>query len=261
MNKRKKLIMIHGMCVSAWCWDKFREYYEKKDYDSLTPILRFHDMPPERSPDQRLGSISLLDYVEDMQKELLQLPEKPIIIGHSMGGLIGQILAERQLVKALILLTPASPSGYLNFYPSQLKTFLSVQKKWGYWHKPWRFTFNETAYGILNLLPPAQQREIYQKFVFESGRALAEIAFWFFDTNRSARVDESKVNCPVLVIGAANDRITPVAVTRKIAFKYRHVATYQQFNSNAHWVMGEPGWEKIAGFIHDWLDKEVFSKG
>ena len=63
-----------------------------------------------------------------------------------------------------------------------------------------RQTFEEAVYSILHLLPPEKQRETYDKFVYESGRAGFEIGFWLFDSKRAARVDESKVTCPVLVV-------------------------------------------------------------
>ena len=110
---------------------------------------------------------------------------------------------------------------------------------------------------MLQLMAPAAQKEIYHRFVYESGRAAAEIGLWFFDPNRAARVDESKITCPILIIAGAQDRITPASVVRKIAAKYRATATYREFADHAHWVVGEPGWPEIAGYISGWLDQAL----
>jgi pimeloyl-ACP methyl ester carboxylesterase len=106
---------------------------------------------------------------------------------------------------------------------------------------------------MMHLLPEADQKAAYERFVFESGMAATEIGFWLFDPKRAARVDESKVTCPVLVVSGAEDRITPTSVVRKIANKYQTVSTYKEFENHTHWVIGEPGWEKIAENVADWI--------
>lgn len=80
-----------------------------------------------------------------------------------------------------------------------------------------------------------------------------EIGYWFFDSRRASRVDESEVTCPVLVVGASRDRITPVSVVRRVARKYGAVSTYKEFENQAHWVVGEPGWEDVAEYARGWL--------
>ena len=108
---------------------------------------------------------------------------------------------------------------------------------------------------MLHLLPIEEQKKVFERFVYESGRAASEIGFWLFDRRKAAAVDASKVICPVLIIGAGEDRITPVSVVRKVAEKYRRVATYKEFAGHAHWVVGEPGWEEIAEYVNEWLNQ------
>ena len=107
---------------------------------------------------------------------------------------------------------------------------------------------------MMHLLPEKDQKVIYDKLVYESGKVAAEIGFWYLDPNGAARVDESKVTCPVLVISGAEDRITPASVVQKVADKYKAVSTYKEFKNHAHWVISEDGWEEIAAFISDWID-------
>jgi pimeloyl-ACP methyl ester carboxylesterase len=79
------------------------------------------------------------------------------------------------------------------------------------------------------------------------------MALPFLDPHKASRVDAAKIDCPVLVISGTEDRITPAAVHRNIARKYRPMATYMEFPNHAHWIYGEPGWEEIAGHIDFWL--------
>jgi len=182
-------------------------------------------------------------------------PEKPpIIMGHSMGGWLAQILGSRGLAKAIVMLTPASPAGILALTPSVVRSFWSMQMTWGFWRKPMRQTFAEAAYSMLNLFPEDGQKETYAKFVYESGRAACEIGFWFLDRKGATRVDETKVTCPMLVIAGGKDRITPASVVRKVSAKYAAVSTYKEFPQNAHWVIGEHNWQGIAEYISGWLD-------
>ncbi len=116
-----------------------------------------------------------------------------------------------------------------------------------------RQTFNEAVYSMLHLLPENEQREVYDKFVYESGRAAFEIGYWLFDSNGASKVDESKVSCPVLVVAGTQDRITPASVVRQVAKKYKNVSTYKEFKNHAHWILSEPGWQDVAGYISVWI--------
>jgi pimeloyl-ACP methyl ester carboxylesterase len=124
-----------------------------------------------------------------------------------------------------------------------------------------RLTFNEAAYTVFHVIPSEEQRALYDKFVYESGRAGCEIGLWLFDAQGASRVDESQVTCPVLVIAGAEDRMTPASVVRNVARKYKAVSTYKEFTNHAHWVLGEPGWETITEYISGWLDQTVRKGG
>jgi pimeloyl-ACP methyl ester carboxylesterase len=248
------IFMIHGMWGGPWYWENYRNLYEREGYRCVTSTLLYHDMDPQGSPDPRLGNTSLLDYAEALEQQLKQFDTKPILIGHSMGGLLAQILSARGLAKAVVLLTSASPSGIMAITPSVIRSFWSVQTKWGFWSKPMRQTLNEAIYSMLHLLPARQQKETYDRFVYESGRAAFEIGYWLLDSKGASRVDASSVTCPMLVVAGAEDRITPAPVVRRIAKKYEAVsATYKEFANHAHWVVAEPGWQEVAEYVLGWL--------
>lgn len=253
------IFMIHGMWGGGWHWEKYQRFFEDKGYRCIVPTLRYHDVDPKEPPHPELGTTSLLDYAADLENELKKLDQPPIIMGHSMGGLLAQMLGSRGLASALVLLTPAPPRGIMAFKLSSLKGFWSTLTKWGFWRKPHRQTYKEAVYSTMHLLPPGEQKETYDKLVFESGRAAFEIGFWFLDRNRASDVDVSSITCPVLIIGSAQDRILPVSIVHKTARKYRDIATYREYADHAHKVIMEPGWEEIAADIADWL-KQVLPK-
>lgn len=252
---RKNIVMIHGMWGSSWAWDNYKPFFEDKGHTCYTPVLRYHDISPNGEPDSALGTTSLLDYVQDLEEYISSLDNEPVIIGHSMGGLLTQILGARGLGKALVLLTPGSPAGINALKFSVIKSFWSILTKWGFWKNPHRISFKASQYAMMHLLSEEEQKNSCDKFVYESGRAAFEIGFWFLDGKGAAKVDESKISCPVLVVSGSEDRITPAKVSQKVAKKYSAVSTYKEFENHAHWVIGEDGWEEIAAFISEWIDE------
>jgi pimeloyl-ACP methyl ester carboxylesterase len=245
------IVMIHGMFCGGWVWDHYRAFFEAQGYRCITPTLRHHDAAPGELPDPRLGVTSILDYAADLEAQIRGLDEPPVIMGHSMGGLIAQILASRGLARSLVLLSPASPAGIMAFRLSVLKTFGRLMKTWGFWKMPVKLNFEETVFALFNFMPVEEHRNIFDRLVFESGRAAWEIGFWAMDRKKATKVDAKKVTCPVLVIAGAGDSITPSSVVRAVAKKYR--AVLKVFEGHGHWVVAEPGWEEIARFIHEWL--------
>ncbi len=248
----KTILLIHGMWGGPHLWDRFRPFFEERGHRCLTPALRHHQGPPSAPVHPELGTTSLLDYAADLEAEVKSLPERPWIVGHSMGGLLAQILAARGLAEKAVLLTPAAPRGILALRPSVVRTFFRAMTSWGFWKRPFLPTYAEASYALWENLPEEERRAHFARFVPESGRAAFEIGLWPLDFRKASEVDERKVACPVLVVAGGRDRITPEPVVRRVARKYG--AAYQVFPRMAHWVVGEPGWEEVAGFVLGWLE-------
>lgn len=123
------IFMIHGMWCGSWVWENYERFFENQGYDCVTTTLRHHDMNPQDDPDPQLGTTSLLDYAEDLEREIQQLGVTPIVMGHSMGGLLAQILASRGMAKALVLLAPAPPAGIFAQTPSVIKSFWGCKQR------------------------------------------------------------------------------------------------------------------------------------
>jgi pimeloyl-ACP methyl ester carboxylesterase len=253
----RTVVMIHGMWATPAAWHRWRIRFEARGWTVLTPALRHHEAPPLQPP-PGLGTTSLLDYAADLEALIVALPEKPVVIGHSMGGLLAQILAARKLCAASVLLCPAPPAGIFALAPSVVRAFLRIEARWGWWRLPHRATQAEAMYGTFNTCTDRAdcEREI-ARFVHDSGRVLLEIGLPFLDRRHAAAVDPAAVDTPMLVIGAGKDRLTPAAAVRRVARRYAHVATHREFASQGHWVLGQPGWQEVAEAASDWLDRTV----
>lgn len=247
------LVMIHGMFVGSWCWENYRAYFEQRGYRCITPQLRHHGTPLSEPPEPGLVQTSIQDYVADVEKEIGDLGGKPVIIGHSMGGLIAQILAVRGKAKAVVLISPAVPWGVCPLTKTVVRSVWLNRQRLHTWGEALRPTFEGAVYSSLHRLPPDEQRRVFHRFTYESPRAAAQVGLWYFDFKRTTRVDESLVQCPVLTVVGSEDRLTPPSVVRKIHEKYRHVSTYREVPRFGHFIIAEPGWEDVAVLIEKWI--------
>ena len=250
---KETIMMIHGMWGNDRVWLRFKEYFEAAGYSCITPVLRFHSTKADSPPSAALGRTSLLDYVQDLENEICVLASKPIIMGHSMGGLLAQILAAKGLAKSLVLLAPSPAAGLVKFSSSAGKMLLGEITRIGFWNMPVRLTYKEAAFGLFNLCPDELKKQLFKECVFESGRATFEIAFWYLDRRKASLVDQSRVNCPIMIIVGKEDRANTVKVVRRIAEKYQSVTSYKELDHHAHWLLAEPGWEAIASMVDEWL--------
>lgn len=233
-----QVVCIHGMWTTPTVWDVFKETLEAKGYEVHTPALPYHNSIAEQQCID-LGRVSLSEYSASMIKFVNSFSEPPILIGHSMGGLIAQIVAANVPVAQLVLLNPSASAEISAIRLSVVRLFRRVLMTWGFWRKPVRLNWKEVQWGIFNghSLEVAARR--YEEQIFESGRSGAEIAFPFFDPHKVASVDASKITCPVLVLGCEDDRIVPASVCKATAARYPQ-AEYKELKNMGHWIFD--GW-------------------
>ena len=252
----RTIVMVHGMWGGGHVWRNLRPYFEHRGFTVHTPDLRHHAVAPDTPPPSGLATVSLLDYAADLEAQIRALPEAPVLIGHSMGSLLVQMLAARGLGKAAILLTPAAPSGIIAIRFSVLRAFMRILGRWAFWRRAHRMDFGASRYAMLNCMPEDQARGEHARFVHESGRALAEIAFWYLDAKHAARANPKNVTCKMLVVAGDKDRITPASVCRAVARRYRG-ADYREYAGHSHFLISEPGWQDIAADLDAWLTKAL----
>lgn len=234
--------MVHGMWATASLWDDYCVFFNNQGYDVKAITLLHHG-----GILGELKDIGIMDYVEQAKTEIEKLNSRPIIIGHSMGGLIAQKLAEMGLARKLVLLAPAAPKGISVLTLSVAMTF-SANISNVLLKKPFLIPFRNASYGLMNTMSRSEQIKAYQDFVCESGLAAYEIAQSKID------IDASNVTCPVLVIAAGQDKATPPKVVRKVANKYN--ALYVEYPEYCHHsLVAGSRWHKVAEDISRWIEK------
>jgi pimeloyl-ACP methyl ester carboxylesterase len=171
-----------------------------------------------------------------------------------MGGLIALLLCARGLARAGVLLTPAPPASVIAIRPSNLVAFARIQMNWGWWRKPHRATLSEALSHTFNTTDRRECSERHAGFVHDSGRALFEMALPWLDARKATTIDPRVVTVPLLFVAAEKDRLTPPGVVRRAAKYFAHVSDYVEYPGQGHWVVGQPGWERIADDTATWLD-------
>lgn len=251
----KTLLMIHGVGCGGEVWDRMKRDFGMAGWTCETPTL-YPDLRTRENPPEALADLTLADYynaAETMARELAERDgRKPVVIGHSMGGLIAQKLAERGAVRGGIFLTPAQPMGCTVVDVQVLRTFWSILKV-GQRNIPGRvFKVGPKGFrwGVLNVVDKDRHDEIYAAALYDSGRV-------YDDLMNPGIIDEAKITVPTLTIGAKKDRATVIKAVRRVAKKYAKAATpgdYLEYANHAHWIVDEPGTEQVSVDILEWMD-------
>ena len=248
---RPPILMIHGMWGTGAVWDRMAGAFRERGRPVHTPTLPHHG--PDRDP-AALGVTGLDHYRDALLEIVAGLDQPPVLIGHSMGGLLAQMVAATIPVRAVVLLNSAAPAGIQCIRPVMLPGVGRVFCRLGFWRKPFRLTRWEADYCLFNRVPPDQRPHLRAGMVYESGRAALQVALWFLDGAETTRVDPEAISCPMLFFAGARDRITPASVCRAIAKRYGHRMDYRELPGRGHWLPEEPGWQARAAEIEAWLE-------
>jgi alpha-beta hydrolase superfamily lysophospholipase len=247
------ILMVHGMCCTGQVWTQFRSFFEARGARVYAPTLRPLDrVGIHERPHRALANLSLNDYVTDLEEEVRRIQHDtglmPAVIGHSMGGLLAQALAERQRISAAVLISPASPAGVRTLNTQVFWATRAVLDRFG-WNAPMiRPRRRTTDFMVMNVMPPNERAAALDSMVWESGRA--------FDDFANFPVDETRIRVPLLTIAAGRDRLVPAKQVRRTAAKYAAVGgEFRAYPQHGHWLYAEPGWELAAADIYDWLER------
>ena len=256
MFRNQTIILIHGAGSVGGEWGNFVKTFKAMGNNVINPTLRYHRRGYNSNP--KLGNTSILDYVSDIEKIIKKLDKKPIIIGYSMGGLIALILCSKGYGKLGIFLTPAAPSGINAISFTVIRIFIMNIFRWKFWCKPMPPNFPSAYYGVLHDFKRDKAVRIFKKnYSPESGRAICEMGFPFFYSNAPTKVDEKKILCPTLTIGAGRDRITPIQISKKLKKKLGKKTELIIFKEFSHYIMEGREFEEVSSKITEWIGNKI----
>lgn len=256
----RTILLIHGVGCTGEAWQRVAGALQAAGHETHAPTL-YPEFRVAQNPTGQLSQLSLNDYVEQAagwSRDILRRTgEPPVVIGHSMGGLIAQKLAERGQAQGAILVTPAQPVDCRVPDLRVLWTFANivVQGRPERAYKVWRTGFE---WGVLNRVEPERRDAIYAMAVYDSGLVYRDLADPQKDPHRIGVIEERLVRCPVLTIGAVDDRATPVQAVRRVAAKYARIGgDYREYDRAAHYIIDEPRTDAMIADILAWMSRRL----
>ena len=254
------IVFIHGAWVTPKCWEPFRGYFTERGYDCIAPAWPGKDRPIEaiRADPSPLLGIGIAEIVDHYERIIRALPEPPILIGHSFGGLFVQILLDRGLGTCGVAIDPAPPKGVLVFELSAFRSLASVLLTWRGWRKVVRWSYANFRYAFVHNLPEDDGRAAYEAHVTpETGRVFFEGAFAGFARHSPATVNfRNHARAQLLILAGGDDHIVPASVVRRNYRKYANssaVTDFKEFPGRTHWIIAQEGWQQVAGSALDWI--------
>ena len=237
------VLFIHGAFTRAMRWRPWLRYFSAAGYECRAPSLPGHD-PSDRA---LLSRLTFEDYIGAMCAAVAEFERPPVVIGHSMGGLIAQHVAARCDCAGLVVM--ASPAPWRIASPVRLAWrtipyYLPVT-----FGRPIKGSRGLALDFILHDLLPHEQEELMPIFMYESGKAYRTLVFG------TAPVDASAVRCPVLIVSAGADRLLKPAVGEALARFYS--ADPHVVPGRGHTLIADSILELVADPVMDWIGRTV----
>jgi pimeloyl-ACP methyl ester carboxylesterase len=200
-----------------------------------------------------LNTITLPQLLDYLVSTIKALDEKPIIMGHSFGGLLTQLMLQRDMGVAGVAIDSAPPPGVLTTKFSFLRSLWPALNPLIAASKPWYMTFEQFQYSWTHTLPLAEQRAAYEAVIVPESRGLYRSAL-----TKDASVDFARVRAPLLMIAGGQDHILPASLNRtnyKAYAKSPSVTEFKLYPEHTHYtiVAGNRGWEQVADYALEWV--------
>lgn len=252
----KNIVFVTGAFVSNSCWDEWRNYFESKGYNTIAPPWPFKNASASelrnRQPhDTDLAALTLSEVIDHYSGFAKRFSEKPIIIGHSLGGLITQIIVNRDLAAAGVAIHSVPPLGVFPYEFSFLKGGWKSLGLFTSTKETYLMSFKDWQYAFVNGMPLQEQRSAYEKFIIPESKTVAR-----GELTSAAKVDFEKCHVPLLLTSGTEDTIIPAHLNLRNYNKYvknGSMLGYKEFPGRNHFVLGQSIWKVDADYILNWL--------
>lgn len=243
------VVMTHGAFCAGWAFESFRGPFEARGWTVLAPDL------PGHGEGGSVAGLSMADYASSLVKLCATLPEAPVLLGHSMGGLVTQMAARRVKPRALVLLAPSPPWGITGSSIEEAVTAVGVHLADPFWSGSVSPDRHLMRHHSLDRVPKAPRESILDRLGPESGRAVREVLNWWLDPFMTTSVGVGPLPAPSLCIAGDRDVVHPAATVRQTA--ERIGGRFTVMAGMSHWLIGEEGWEEVAEAALTWLENEA----
>jgi pimeloyl-ACP methyl ester carboxylesterase len=251
------IVLVHGLWVTPRSWELFRRRYEAKGFDVIAPAypgmeVEVEALNADPSPIEVLDTETIAHHYETV---IRALPRPPIVIGHSMGGGLTQILLDRGLGTAGVAISSVPVKGVKLLPPKTIRGVLPVLKNPANRHKAVGFTYEQWHEYFANGLSDEEAPAAYKRYhVPAPGRVVFEGATATFHPHAPNKVDFDKEDrAPLLFISGGIDNLMPPSVQKSNARLYNSgLVARKEYADRSHFICGERGWEEVADDALAW---------
>lgn len=246
------IVFVHGAFCGGWAFDAFREPFEAAGFETHAPNLPHH----ERGADlELLAETGLKDYAQALQHYVRELRAAPVLVGHSLGGLVAQLASAHVQTAGLVLLAPSAPWGVPPTTLDEHGQQFGLTLLGDYWRRPVPPDYRVARATTLDRLTREDARRAFARFVPESGRAIREAVQWWLDHSMASQAPVYRIDAPVLGLAGGRDRVNPASTVRRVIARFPgDQAHFHEFPEMSHWLVGEPEAPEVAKLTLQWLE-------
>jgi pimeloyl-ACP methyl ester carboxylesterase len=259
------IVLIHGLWVTPRSWEHWVERYTERGYTVIAPAYPGLEVEVEalNADPSPIEALTVPAVIESYERVIRELDQPPIIMGHSFGGLIVQIILDHGLGAVGVAIDSGAPEGVRTLPLVQAKAGFPVLKNPANRHRAVGFTPKEFHYGFTNTLTEVESDKVYEhlhipgpgSFVWDG--VLAN----FTPGHHDAYVNfKNNDRAPLLLIGGSEDHLQPLALNEANFKHYKHstaVTELKAFSGRAHYTLGQDGWEEVADYALDWAKEHA----
>jgi pimeloyl-ACP methyl ester carboxylesterase len=254
----KTILLVHGAWLNAYSWGGFKARYEARGYTVVAPSWPFDDRPPAElraAPHPELKNVGPHRIVDHFEQAIRALPEQPIIIGHSVGGVYTQMLLNRGLGVAGVAIDPAPTPGV----PLGLQAIISAAPiffSWGSWGRVMTMSRKYFGNRFAQKVPKEEQDATYDRYIVPTPGKV----YWDGLLNSPKIQWDNPKRPPLLLIGGGKDLIADASMTRWIYNKQKRAPSLTElkiFPDRSHWLCLDRGWEEIADCAIEWAERQA----
>lgn len=260
---KRKIIFIHGLWIHSSSWQPWMDFFKQQGYETLNPAWPGDSATVAecRANPGAIANRGVTEIADSYAKVIAGLPEPPIVIGHSFGGLIAQIILGRGLAAAGIAIDPAPMKGVWQLPFSALRASFAVLGNPFNFKKAVSLSFRQFRYGFANAVPEAEAHELYDRWTIPApGRPLFQAATASFAGSETKVNTANTTRGPLLITGGEKDHIAPPVLGKASLKKYNSsvITEFKLFEERGHSLIVDHGWKDVAAYGLSWLKKQGF---
>ena len=258
------IVLIHGLWLTALSWEHWVTRYAGLGYRVIArnwPGMEGSIDDFRRDPSAVAG-LGIGDVVDHYEKIVRELHQPPVIIGHSFGGLITEMLLDRGLGAAGVAIDPAPVKGVFALPFSELKAGFPGLKNPFSPHQAVAISPEQFNYAFTNHLTAEESLPLYQRYSVPGPNYLLwQASLANFNPHAATTVNfNNDTRAPLLLIAGGRDHTAPAVVTKanyNLFGKSKAVTAYREYPDRTHWTIAQDGWEEVADYALEWSLKNA----